>query len=59
MGNGQWSISGNLYSRLTKLLNEELEDKWSVARDADSSTKADHLTKITLQKPDFVNINDV
>jgi ferrous iron transport protein B len=41
------------------LLNEKLEDERSVARDADGSTKAEYLTKITLQKPNFVNFNEV
>ena len=30
-----------------------------LARDVDSSTKVDYMMKITLQKPDFVNSNEV
>jgi len=46
------------HPQLTKLLNEEQEDKRSVAKDVDSSTKAGCMTKITFQKPNFVNINE-
>jgi|KBSMisStaDraftv2_1062788.scaffolds.fasta_scaffold83949_2 hypothetical protein len=59
MENSDWSISGNSYSRLTMLLNEEQEDERSVATMLNSNIKAGHMTKIILQKPDFVNINEV
>ncbi len=40
-------MNGVLRSALDKL-----------ARDVDSSTKARQMTKISLQKPDFVNSNE-
>jgi hypothetical protein len=48
-----------------QLLNEELSDEYFArcglcfAKDAGSSTNPDHLSKITPQKPDFVNLNEV
>jgi hypothetical protein len=49
----------SIWVRAAQLLNAELKDERSVARKADSSTNAGYMTKITPQKPDFVNSNEV
>ena len=54
------------YNLQHKLLNEKRKMKRALrfapdklGRDADSSMKVGYMTRITLQKPDFVNSNEV